>query len=161
MQTQDIVLIVGLTFNLSTLIFFIVQTRYLGAQTQALTRSIEYASYQKLIDYTNIISLQLLENEKVANVFRDIGFIKRGLEQGEQISIEKIGIAWLIINRYEAAFVGHQLRMIPEEEWEVWKRRLKKDFQIPFVREIWVHDIRNFDYNKGFKEMVNQMILDT
>lgn len=167
MKIEIVVLVVSSLVSFTTLCVFIwqtrilgAQTRYLGAQTESLIRSQEYASYQKLIDYTNLVSLQLLENEKVIKVFNDIGFIKRGIE-GQQLSIEKIGLAWLIINRYEAAFVGHQLGMVPEEEWQVWERRLRKDLQIPFVRDVWVHDVKNYDYNPKYKEIVTRMIMET
>ena len=32
------------------------------------------------------------------------------------------------------------------------------DLQIPFIREVWDQDVSNFDYTKGFKELVNRLL---
>lgn len=72
--------------------------------------------------------------------------------------MEKISLAWLIINRYEAAFVGHDLGIISDDEWRVWTKRLRKDLQIPFIREVWRSDVGNFEYNARFVHLVNELL---
>ena len=70
------------------------------------------------------MNLLLFQDAKVAAVFKELDFIRERLEANQDLSIEKIGLAWLILNRYEAALVGYQLGVIPEGEWAVWTARL-------------------------------------
>jgi hypothetical protein len=158
MGIERIALLVSLAINLFTLSFFVVQTRYLARQTTSLNRSLEYSAYLKLVDYLNEVNLLLLQDAKVAAVFKDLGFIRERLEGNEGLSIEKIGLAWLILNRYEAALVGYQLGVIPRREWDVWTARLEQDLQIPFIRDVWDQDVSNFDYTPGFKNLVNSLL---
>jgi hypothetical protein len=158
MTIQDVVLIAGLFINAIILIQFIKQTRYLAEQTKSLNKSLRYSSYQKLIDYMNEIHILMIENKKIKEIFENMEFMKHSLQQDEDLSVEKVGLAWLIINLYEAAFVGHQLGAMPEEEWDVWEKRLRKDMQLPFIRNVWVQNISNFDYNKKFKELFNDLL---
>jgi hypothetical protein len=158
MGIERIALLVSLAINLFTLSFFVVQTRYLARQTMALNRSLEYGAYLKLVDYLNEVNLLLLQDAKVAAVFKDLGFIRERLEVNKGLSIEKIGLAWLILNRYEAALVGYQLGVIPQREWDVWTARLEQDLQIPFIRDVWDQDVSNFDYTPGFKKLVNSLL---
>jgi hypothetical protein len=158
MGVERVVLIVSLAISLVTLSFFVVQTRYLARQTTSLNRSLEYTAYLKLVDYLNEVNLLLLQDARVAAVFKDLGFIKERLDTNQDLSIEKIGLAWLILNRYEAALVGYQLGVIPEGEWRVWTARLEQDLQIPFIRDVWDQDVSNFDYTKGFKDLVNRLL---
>ena len=151
MQTERVVLIISLAINLITLILFLSQTRY-------LSKSLKYSSYQKLIDYTNEVSKLLIENPSVIEIFKDVEFIKAGLNQSQGMSVEQIGLAWLIINRYEAAFVGYELGVIPDVEWKVWKKRLEKDLKIPFIRNVWRNDVGNFEYNKKFKDLIEDLL---
>ena len=132
MAVERIALLVSLAINLVTLSFFVLQTRYLARQTTALNRSLEYTAYLKLVDYLNEVNLLLFQDAKVAAVFKELDFIRERLEASQDLSIEKIGLAWLILNRYEAALVGYQLGVIPEGEWAVWTTRLEQDLQIPF-----------------------------
>jgi hypothetical protein len=104
------------------------------------------------------VNLLLFQDAKVASVFKELDFIREWLEGSQDLSIEKIGLAWLILNRYEAALVGCQLGVIPEAEWAVWTARLEQDFQIPFIRDVWDQDVSNFDYTNGFKELVNRLL---
>ncbi|HET8787907.1 MAG TPA: hypothetical protein VFO47_04085 [Actinomycetes bacterium] len=69
-----------------------------------------------------------------------------------------VGLAWLILNRYEATLVGYQLGVIPEVEWAVWTARLEQDLQLPFIRDVWDQDVSNFDYTRGFKELVTRLL---
>jgi hypothetical protein len=158
MGIERIALLVSLAINVFTLSFFVMQTRYLARQTTSLNRSLEYSAYLKLVDYLNEVNLLLLQDAKVAAVFKDLGFIRERLEVNEGLSIEKIGLAWLILNRYEAALVGYQLGVIPQREWDVWTARLEQDLQIPFIRDVWDQDVSNFDYTPGFKKLVNSLL---
>jgi hypothetical protein len=158
MAVERTALFVSLAINLVTLTFFVLQTRYLARQTTSLNRSLEYTAYLKLVDYLNEVNLLLFQDAKVAAVFKDLGFIRERLEADQDLSIEKIGLAWLILNRYEAALVGYQLGVIPEGEWAVWTARLEQDLQIPFIRAVWDQDVSNFDYTTGFKELVNRLL---
>lgn len=156
MQTEHMILIAGFAVNFATLILLLLQTRHLATQTKALSTGLRYTSYQKLVDYTNDVSMLLLENERVVEVFKEMDFVKDGTRRG--LSVEKIGLAWLIINRFEAAFVGHELGIISDDEWKVWTKRLKKDLQIPFIREVWRSDVGNFEYNTRFKDLINELL---
>jgi hypothetical protein len=158
MGIERIALLVSLAINVFTLSFFVMQTRYLARQTTSLNRSLEYSAYLKLVDYLNEVNLLLLQDAKVAAVFKDLGFIRERLEVNEGLSIEKIGLAWLILNRYEAALVGYQPGVIPQREWDVWTARLEQDLQIPFIRDVWDQDVSNFDYTPGFKNLVNSLL---
>ena len=124
MAVERIALLVSLAINLVTLSFFVLQTRYLARQSRSLNRSLEYTAYLKLVDYLNEVNLLLFQDAKVAAVFKELDFIRERLEANQDLSIEKIGLAWLILNRYEAALVGYQLGVIPEGEWAVWTARL-------------------------------------
>ncbi|MEL6166221.1 MAG: hypothetical protein AAFR37_21575, partial [Cyanobacteria bacterium J06628_3] len=139
------------------------QTRYLSKQTKAVVKqtksvnaSLEYTAYQKLVDYTNEVSMLIIKHQSIKDIFSELDFVKQGLKKG--LSIEKTALAWLIINRYEAAFVGHMLGAVSDEEWSVWEERLKQDFNISFVREVWIRDINCFDYNQKFKDFVIKLI---
>lgn len=63
MRTENLVLVAGFAVNLAALILLLLQTRHLATQTKALSKSLEYTSYQKLVDYTNDVSRLLLENQ--------------------------------------------------------------------------------------------------
>ncbi|HET7519011.1 MAG TPA: hypothetical protein VFN05_15250 [Actinomycetes bacterium] len=120
MAVERLALPVSLAINLITLSFFVLQTRYLAGQTTSLTRSLEYTAYLKLVDDLNEVNLLLFQDAKVAAAFKELDFIRERLEGSQDLSIEKIGLAWLILDRYEAALVGYQLGVIPEAEWAVW-----------------------------------------
>jgi hypothetical protein len=80
------------------------------------------------------------------------------LKNNENLSLEKIALAWHLINRYEAAFTGHELGVIPDEEWEVWKKRLAKDLKISFLVDVWKQDLSSWDYNRKFKQLVDSLL---
>lgn len=151
-------IIVGLAINFLTLLLFLLQTRHLGEQTNMLARSLEYGSYLKLLDYLNDVSKLTIEDSKVKEIFSELPFVKDNLAANRDLSMEKIGLAWLVINRYEAAFVGNQLGVLPEGEWEIWKNRLEKDMRMAFVRDVWRGDVKNFDYNRGFSDLMNSLV---
>lgn len=151
-------IIAGLAINFLTLVLFLLQTRHLGSQTKMLARSLEYSSYLKLLDYLNDVSKLAIEDSKVKEIFSELHFVKDSLTENSNLSMEKIGLAWLVINRYEAAFVGNQLGVLPEGEWEVWKDRLKKDAQLSFVRDVWKDDVSFFAYNQGFRRLMNDLV---
>jgi hypothetical protein len=113
----------------------VLQTRYLARQSTSLNRSLEYTAYLKLVDYLNEVNLLLFQDAKVAAVFKDLGFIRERLEADQELSIEKIGLAWLILNRYEAALVGYQLGVIPEVSGPsgrpVWSRTSRSPSSVP------------------------------
>lgn len=170
MKLETIALILTLAINSITLIVLVQQARYLSKQTKAVVEqtkylsmqtksvgtSLEYAAYQKLVDYMNEVSMLIIEHQSIKDVFSELDFIQQGLKNGR--SLEKTALAWLIINRYEAAFVGHLLGAMPDEEWYIWTKRLQRDFKISFIREVWIQDIGFFDYNQKFKDFVNDLI---
>jgi hypothetical protein len=151
-------IIAGLVINFVTLLLFLLQTRHLGKQTNMLARSLEYSSYLKLLDYLNDVSKLAIENPKVKEIFSELHFVKDNLVANQNLSMEKIGLAWLVINRYEAAFVGDQLGVLPEGEWKIWENRLRNDVRLPFVRDVWRDDVKNFAYNRGFRDLMNDLI---
>lgn len=151
-------IIAGLVINFLTLVFFLLQTRHLGKQTSMLARSLEYSSYLKLLDYLNEVSKLAIEHPEVKKIFSELHFVKDSLAGNKDLSIEKIGLAWMVINRYEAAFVGNQLGVLPKGEWEVWKNRLQNDMRLAFVRDVWKDDVKNFAYNRGFLELMNDLV---
>lgn len=151
-------IIAGLAINFLTLLLFLLQTKHLSKQTNMLARSLEYSSYLKLLDYLNDVSRLVIEDPKVKEIFREVHFVKDSLAANQNLSIEKIGLAWLVINRYEAAFVGNQLGVLPEGEWEIWKDRLKNDVRLAFVRDVWRDDVRTFAYNRGFLDLMNDLV---
>ena len=161
MGLQTLALIVSLAVNTATLVVFVLQTRFLAKQTSTLNKSLEYAAYQKLVDYLNEVNMLLLQDPRVATIFKEMDFIQETLDTHAGLSIEKIGLAWLIINRYEAALVGHELGVIPDKEWAIWTRRLGQDLQIPFIRDVWMHDISNFDYTDSFKNLMSGLLQPT
>jgi hypothetical protein len=158
MQIEEIVLLVSLAINVGMLILFIVQTRYLSVQTEALRKSIVYSSYQKLNDYINDINLLLLDHKAVLEIFSQMDSMKIRLKEDKSLSVEKIALAWHMLNRYEAAFTGYKLGVISESEWEIWKKRMETDINLPFLRKVWKQDLTTWAYNIEFKQMVDNLL---
>ncbi|HEX3531842.1 MAG TPA: hypothetical protein VH988_32695 [Thermoanaerobaculia bacterium] len=153
---EKFVLIGGLIINFLMMVFLAFQTRHISRQTRTLTRSLEYSTYLKLVDYLNEVSNLLIQDPKVKSIFEEMKFIKDGLAE-KGLTTEKVGLAWLIINRYEAAYMGEQLGVLPDGEWQVWKERLRNDLRLKFVRDVWENDVRSFDYNRGFAKLMNEV----
>lgn len=158
MSVNDMVLVGSLAVNFFMLVVFVYQTRHLGTQTRMLTRSLEYSSYNKLVDHLNDVSRLHIQDAEVQAIFEEMPFIRKSVQQDPRLAIDKIGLAWIIINRYEAAFVGHQLGVLPAGEWDVWRERLIKDLSLPFVRDVWVNDVKNFKYNAKFTQLMDDII---
>lgn len=158
MEIEKIALAISLAINFATLILFIVQTRHLATQTEALKKSIMYSSYQKLNDYINDVNLLLLDHKSTVSIFAELDSVKNRIKHSENLTVEKIALAWHMLNRYETAFTGHELGVISDEEWEVWKKRMAKDIKNPFVLEVWKEDLTSWDYNKKFKQLIDSMM---
>jgi hypothetical protein len=101
MAVERVALLVSLAIDLVTLSFLVLQTRYLARHSTSLNRSLEYTAHLKLVDYLNEVNLLLFQDAKVAAVFKELDFIRERLEANQDLSVEKIGLAWLILNRYE------------------------------------------------------------
>jgi len=158
MEFEKIALAVSLALNFVTLVLFIVQTRFLAAQTESLKKSIAYSSYQKLNDYINDVNLLLLDHKSAVEIFANLDSVKERIKNNKDLSVEKIALAWHLLNRYETAFTGHELGVIPDDEWEVWKKRMAKDIKNPFVLEVWKQDLTSWDYNKKFKQLIDSFM---
>jgi hypothetical protein len=158
MELDRVVILGSLLINFLTLAVFIFQTRYLAHQTKMLTRSLEYSSYHQLVEYLNDVSKLLMQDPEVQAIFKEMPFIKDTVEQDPALGLDKIGLAWLIINRYEAAFVGHQLGVLPSGAWDIWKERLSKDLSLPFLRDVWLNDLKNSRYNTEFARLMDDLL---
>jgi hypothetical protein len=158
MKIEEIALIISLAINVGMLILFIVQTKYLSIQTEALRKSIVYSSYQKLNDYINDINLLLLDHKTVVEIFKQMYSMKLRLKKNKSLSVEKVALAWHMLNRYEAAFTGYKLGVIPRSEWEVWKKRMETDVRLPFLHKVWKQDLTAWSYNIEFKHLVDNLL---
>lgn len=158
MTVEDIALPATLLLNMVALIIVARQTSHLAKQNKAILVSLEYTSYLKLVDYLNEVNSQIFQNERVAQAFSELDFIADHLKSRPGLTVEKVALAWMIINRYEAAMMGYKLGIIPERDWQVWIRRLSKDMRLPFIRDVWICDIQNFDYDPEFKQLVNSLL---
>ncbi len=161
MQIEEIALLISLIINLGMLVLFIVQTRYLAAQTESLRKSIVYSSYQKLNDYINDINLLLLDHKAVVNIFKELDSIKKRMKGDKELTVEKIALAWHLLNRNEAAFIGYKLGVISKADWEVWVNRMRQDIRIPFLRKVWRQDLDTWDYDNEFKQLLDDLLSAT
>lgn len=162
MGIDTIVIIISaitLIINIGAFIILILQTRYLGTQTEALRKSIAYSSYQKLNDEINVINGLLLDHDSVVKIFNQMKSMKQRMKEYPGLSMEKIALAWHMLNRYESAYIGHKLDVIPDAEWNVWIKRMELDINTDFLREVWRQDIRSWDYDDEFKQLVNRLLL--
>jgi hypothetical protein len=158
MDLQVVAILVSMAVSVVTLALLVLQTRALSVQTRAVAKSLEYGAYLKLVDYLNDINLQLMTNEATQGVFRRMDFIADTLRANEDLSIESIALGWHMLNRYEAAFVGYRQGIVPVTEWAVWRQRLQLDMRLPFMRKIWLQEVKNFAYDPGFIALVSELM---
>jgi hypothetical protein len=158
LDLQTATLLISIGISIVTLALLVLQTRSLSKQTKAVAVSLEYSAYLKLVDYLNDVNMQILENPGVRSVFAEMDFVADSLRRNPELSVEKIALAWLLLNRYEAAYVGRRHGVISEREWGVWTRRLKLDLQIGFIHKVWMQDINNFDYDSGFVRLIEDLV---
>jgi hypothetical protein len=154
MDLQGITVTGSLVVSIVTLALLVVQTRSLSAQTRAVAKSLEYGAYLKLVDYLNDVNLELMNNPELKRVFINMDVLNQHLATVPDLSIEQVALAWHMINRYEAAYVGYRHGIVPASEWTVWQRRLEGDLRLPFIRAVWSYDISNFAYSQGFVDLV-------
>ena len=156
---MQIEIIIGLGLN--ALMFFLQflnmkkQTDSLAKQTDLLSNNIRYESYLKQVEQLNIINQALIDKDALAEIFANLEGFQDILER---FSMSEIGFAWLLINRYESAYVGHRLGVIPPDEWDVWKNRMRKGLGHKVVKEIWKSDLEGFDYARDFRKVVNNVL---
>jgi hypothetical protein len=150
---------ITLVVNIGAFIILIMQTRYLSAQTEALRKSIAYSSYQKLNDEINAVNNLMLDHDSVVKIFKQMKSMKQRMKEYPGLSMEKIALAWHMLNRYESAYIGHKLEVIPEAEWIVWVKRMELDINTDFLREVWRQDLQSWDYDEEFKQLINKLLL--
>jgi hypothetical protein len=155
MDLQAVAVTVSLAMSVITLVLLVIQTKSLSTQTRAVAKSLEYGAYLKLVDYLNDVNLELMSNPELKKVFVNLDFLNDHLAEVPDLSIEHVALAWHMLNRYEAAYIGYRHGIVSQYEWTVWQRRLEVDLQLPFIRTVWKSDIQNFAYSAGFVEVVN------
>jgi len=145
----------GVLVNSLILLVLFFQLRSLSKQTKLLGNNIRFESYLRQVDQLNAVNKALLQPASLEKCFKKLdGFdpITRDYDMTE------IAFAWLVINRYESAFVGKKLGVIPDDEWEIWENRIRKDFEHEVVLAVWKRDLDGFDYSRGFKDLVNDIL---
>lgn len=143
------------------------QTKVLQTQTETITKNIQFSTYLRQIEQLNIINSALIDKESLSKTFEKMGFAsileKESLEnksmENDSLTMSDFGFSWLVINRYECAFVANELNLLPDSEWKVWETRIKKDFYHPTIRQVWEKDMSGFDYNPKFKQYINEFMV--
>lgn len=165
MKAELLIGIAAIMVNVVVVLVLISQERRLALQTELMTRqtslmmkSLNFDSYLRLNQVLDDLNRLVLTDPGVKQIFSELPFVKAGLLGMPNLSAEKVAIAWMILNRYEASFIGNEMQALPEGEWEVWKNRLRSDLKIDFVRQVWLNDIGSFAYNSKFRNLVATLL---
>jgi hypothetical protein len=84
------------------------QTEILGRQAEVMQKEIQYSTYLRQIEQLNIINSALIDKDSLSNTFNKLGFD----ELLKTMTMADIGFSWLVINRYECAFVANELGVV-------------------------------------------------
>jgi hypothetical protein len=147
-----------MVISILTLVLLIVQTHSLVVQTRAVAKGLEYSAFLTLVDSLNQVNLSLMSDSGVQDMFRDVGYIADNVGTTENLSIGKLALAWHHFNRYEAAFEGFRQGILPDGQWDLWRRRVALDLKAPFLREAWHVESANYAYDPGFLAFMNEAV---
>jgi hypothetical protein len=119
---------------IATIILILFQVREASRQTRRLEKTLEFSSYERMIQYHTESRVNfLLPNPELLRWFLQT----RGIDSGNEID-NKIKLYILVkIDVHEYMFLQHSEGTLGAEPWGGWENVLKRDFSLNEFRGIW------------------------